>query len=142
MPEGPHYRGEETPNRHQLPTEGPHRQGDVCQPGRSDLTAAGPPPRSVRNAARIRLSTEGPHHQGDGNQAGVSSHQWGHINKGEETGTCGLKPEDLHQKGAGSEAGRRSLKTEGPKNKKGGNPAVGTYQQVAQSTESMGSRPE
>jgi len=102
-----------------MPPEGRRHQGNGSKPGRSYLTAEGPPHRSVRNPDRIRLSPEGPHHQGDGNQAGVSSHQWGHINKGEETGTCGLKPEDLHHKWAGSESGSRSMKTQDPKNKKG-----------------------
>ena len=39
--------------------------------------------------------------------------------KGEETSTYGLKREDTHQQGAGCDAGRRSLTTQGPKNKKG-----------------------
>ena len=63
----------------QLPPEGSRLQGDVCQPGRSDLTAEGLPHRTLRNPASIRLLPEGPPHQGDGNPAGVSSHEWGHI---------------------------------------------------------------
>ena len=63
----------------QWPTEGLRRQGDMSHPGRSDLTSEGPPHRRVRNPVKIRLSPECPHKQGAGNQAGVSSHQWGHI---------------------------------------------------------------
>ena len=79
MPEGPYYRGEETPSRHQLPTDDPRRQDAVCQPDRSDLTAEGSPHRRVRNPASIRLSPEGPPHQGVGNQERVFSRHWAHI---------------------------------------------------------------
>ena len=61
--------------------------------------------------------------------------------KVEETGTCDLRPEDLHHKGAGSEAGRMSLTTQGPKNKKGEDSSSWNPQQAAQSTVSMGTRP-
>ena len=63
----------------QLQPEGTCGQAEVCQPGSSDLKAEDPSPVSVRNPARIRLSPEGPHHQGVGDQAGVFSHQWGHL---------------------------------------------------------------
>ena len=53
---GPDTRGPSSlkgggPSTIQLPPECPHRQGDVCQPGRIDLTAEGPHNESVSNPA-------------------------------------------------------------------------------------------